>query len=401
MNRHTCTPRPSFRQTVEAEGMLWVDEVVDGVNVPYWTDAAYYSLMPDEVDRLEAATKELWGMSLQAARWMLNNLTDTELGLPAGATKRLLTSMDTGDQGTYARFDLCLSGDGSIKMIELNGDTPTMLVESAVSQWNWHREMFPETDQWNSLHERLVDVWAKRVRAGHTFIHFTGCLDIIEELSTLGYLADVAQQAGAATNIFDIRDLGRTESGIFVDESNRRIDTCFKLYPWEEMLFEPFGRYADTAGVNWVEPLWRSALSTKALLAALWHLFPDHPLLLPSYLDHPHGMRQYVAKPLHGREGASIRVVAEGQDWTHDGAYGAEGYCFQQWNPLPDFGGNRPVLGSWVVDGYPAGLGIRECDGPITDTNARFAPHLIEAPAPDQATRDEWLREDGVAVARR
>jgi len=34
------------------------------------------------------------------------------------------------------------------------------------------------------------------------------------------------------------------------------------------------------------------------------------------------------------------------------------------------------VLGSWVVDGEPAGLGIRE-DGWITGNGARFVPHII------------------------
>ena len=39
--------------------------------------------------------------------------------------------------------------------------------------------------------------------------------------------------------------------------------------------------------------------------------------------------------------------------------------------------GVRPVLGAWVVDGEPAGLGIRDTSGLITDTGARFVPHVI------------------------
>jgi glutathionylspermidine synthase len=35
------------------------------------------------------------------------------------------------------------------------------------------------------------------------------------------------------------------------------------------------------------------------------------------------------------------------------------------------------VLGSWLIDGEPAGLGIRESDGPVTDNRSRFVPHLI------------------------
>jgi glutathionylspermidine synthase len=32
-----------------------------------------------------------------------------------------------------------------------------------------------------------------------------------------------------------------------------------------------------------------------------------------------------------------------------------------------------------VIDGEPAGLGIRESDGLVTDNLSRFVPHLIDA----------------------
>jgi glutathionylspermidine synthase len=59
------------------------------------------------------------------------------------------------------------------------------------------------------------------------------------------------------------------------------------------------------------------------------------------------------------------------------GDYGEEGFVYQAYAPLPDFGGSRPVIGSWVVDGEPAGMGLRE-DGLITGNLARFVPHAIE-----------------------
>jgi glutathionylspermidine synthase len=40
------------------------------------------------------------------------------------------------------------------------------------------------------------------------------------------------------------------------------------------------------------------------------------------------------------------------------------------------------VLGAWVVDGEPAGLGIRESDGLITDNLSYFVPHTIDYVAP-------------------
>jgi glutathionylspermidine synthase len=59
------------------------------------------------------------------------------------------------------------------------------------------------------------------------------------------------------------------------------------------------------------------------------------------------------------------------------GDYGTEGYVYQQLFDLPSFDGAFPIIGSWVVDGDPAGMGIRE-DGLITGNLARFVPHIID-----------------------
>ena len=57
--------------------------------------------------------------------------------------------------------------------------------------------------------------------------------------------------------------------------------------------------------------------------------------------------------------------------------------CVGEFAPLPDFAGvdgpHHPVLGAWVVDGEPAGLGIRESDGLITDNLSFFVPHTVDA----------------------
>lgn len=157
------------------------------------------------------------------------------------------------------------------------------------------------------------------------------------------------------------------------------IERMFKLYPWEWLTGDEFGPAAVDAQPRtpWVEPLWKMLLSNKALLALLWELFPDHPNLLPAYLDSPRELVSYVAKPLLGREGASMRIVTPGQVIHTEGEYGAEGHVFQEFWPLPDFDGWRPVLGAWVVGDEAAGLGIRETRGLITDNTSSFVPHLI------------------------
>jgi glutathionylspermidine synthase len=82
-------------------------------------------------------------------------------------------------------------------------------------------------------------------------------------------------------------------------------------------------------------------------------------------------------KPILAREGANIRLVRGGREIAaKDGAYASAPLIYQGLYDLPDFEGARPVIGSWIVDGEPAGIGVRE-DGLITGNLARFAPHVM------------------------
>jgi glutathionylspermidine synthase len=125
---------------------------------------------------------------------------------------------------------------------------------------------------------------------------------------------------------------------------------------------------------QWIEPIWKMILSNKALLAILWELNPGSPYLLPSFLDSPRYLSQWVKKPLLGREGANVTI--NGLE-SSEGEYGTGRFVYQEYVPLPSFDGAHPVIGSWVVGTESRGIGIRETDNLITDNLARFVPHRI------------------------
>jgi glutathionylspermidine synthase len=405
MWRHASRPREGWRGKVESQGLIFpVTTHADGSETPYWNEAAWYEFTLDEVEVMEAATEELWRMSLEAVRKMAVDLDDARLGLPAGSLDYVRESLRRGDPSVYGRFDLWYDGS-TPKLLELNGDTPTGLVESAVAQWHWLSDVLPESDQWNSVHDRLVARWKHLMDSGalpgneihffHSRVDTTG-----EEEMTTVYLRDTAAMAGLATFGHHIEEVQWDSFQMrFLDAMGRPIRNAFKLYPWEDMLREEFGglllQRAESEPVRWIEPVWKVLLSTKALLPVLWEMYPDHPNLLPSYFDEPRDLLEWVAKPLHGREGDNIRVhLADGSETVQPGGYGAEGYVYQEWCPLPSFDGNRAMIGSWVVDGEAAGMIVRESDGPITDYYSRVAPHAItDTLAPDQAQVQAWLAE--------
>jgi glutathionylspermidine synthase len=45
---------------------------------------------------------------------------------------------------------------------------------------------------------------------------------------------------------------------------------------------------------------------------------------------------------------------------------------------VPNLDGAYPVIGSWLIDGVAAGIGIRESDTPVTNNLSCFLPHLFE-----------------------
>jgi glutathionylspermidine synthase len=221
---------------------------------------------------------------------------------------------------SYGRFDLCDDGNGPAKLLEYNADTPTSLFEAAVFQWNWLNDAIAQhivphdADQFNSLHERLIEGWKPFVSCKK--IHLVGMLDDPEDAGTLTYLEDTARQAGATTRMVAIDKIGLAARGVFVDDVDAPIDIAFKLYPWEWMFREKFGAYLPGSSTRWIEPPWKAILSNKGILPLLWQMFPQHPNLLPAFFEddpqHKGLGDSYVRKPLHSREGANVEIVIGG-----------------------------------------------------------------------------------------
>ncbi|WP_405840949.1 glutathionylspermidine synthase family protein [Streptomyces platensis] len=395
MERHTIEPRPGWQQTVEAQGLIYpLTRYPDDSLRPYWDESAYYSFTLPEVEALEEVVEELHGMCLAAAAHIVDRDRFADLGIEDPRLAELIAeSWRRRDElpSLYGRFDLHYDGSGPAKMLEYNADTPTSLVEAASPQWFWMEERFPGADQWNSLHERLVAAWKRQAPllppgAPLHFAHSAGD-ELGEDLMTVAYLEETAQQAGLETVTISMEDIGWDQlSGRFVDQRLRFIRACFKLYPWEWLATDDFGPHVldtldnggGTGSTLWIEPAWKMLLSNKALLAILWELYPGHPNLLPAYLDGPRELartRGYVAKPLLGREGAGVTLHEPGAAPVLRDP--DDPCCYQELAPLPDFDGNRVVLGAWVVENESAGLGIRESAGPVTDEYARFLPHVI------------------------
>lgn len=378
MRRLACTPRDNWSERLAALGLDAAPTVS-----PYWSEAAAYEFSETEIEELYAATAEIERLVLAAVEHVVCHGRAGDLGIAPELADVAAASWRAGERSLYGRYDLRYDGTSPPKLLEYNADTPTALFEASVVQWHWLSEVHPGADQFNAIHEALIEAWSDRRAAGLTEpVHFACSPEDDDDLITTAYLLDTATQAGHDTRLLAVDDIGWDGHG-FVDLANAPISTLFKLYPWdwlaEERFFPHLAPLVVSRRVSVIEPAWRVLASSKGLLAVLWQLFPGHPNLLPAAFDARSLAEPLILKPMLGREGANM-VVRGGQQHqpviTH-GPYGAAPRVAQAFAPLPEFDGRYPVLGVWVVDGEPAGMAIREDVGLVTGRSARLVPHLM------------------------
>ncbi|MBF0304215.1 MAG: glutathionylspermidine synthase family protein [Alphaproteobacteria bacterium] len=393
--RRQIAPRPDWEAAVKALGFDFA--TIDGL--PYWDEGVCWRLTGAQVDALDDAAAELHAMCLDAVRDVIDTHQLGRFGITGAWAEEVQESWRRGlvadrpGGHVHGRFDLAFDGE-TIKLLEYNADTPTSLFEAGIVQWYWKEACHPGADQFNSLHEKLVARWADllpgapRAADGQRWLHGMAQVPHPEDETTVRYMLACAEEAGWRTHFLGVADIGWDDlRRRFVDLENQPITTAFKLYPWEWLAKEEFFQNLRVAATRWIEPAWKSVLSNKALLAVLWELHPEHPLLLPASFDRRalSPAKGLVRKPLLGREGANIALFdADGkQVLATDGLYGDEGYVWQERAPMAawrDKNGDTgtAVFGVWVIGNETAGLGIREDQGLITRDSSRFVPHYFE-----------------------
>lgn len=377
MQRCSISPRPDWQAKVESQGFHFHTLEENGQSVPYWDESAYYRFNTREIDVLEKASYALNDLCLQAVEHVVTNGRLGEFHIPAAFHDYVQASWEQDEHTVVGRFDLAYDGVHPPRLLEYNADTPTSLLEAAVIQWFWLKDQLPALDQFNSIHERLIEAW--KVVTGRTRErwYFASLAGNVEDYLTVNYLRDTAIQAGLETEYLAIEEIGWNEKlSVFRDKAERTIHRIFKLYPWEWLLRDEFGANIPRASTQWLEAPWKMILSNKAILPVLSELFPDSPHVLKAQWK-PLG-RTYVKKPILGREGANQTIMLDGKSRLETGGpYADEPCIYQEYVPLACHEGRYAVIGSWMVNGYACGIGIREDDSPVTQNTSRFVPHVI------------------------
>lgn len=375
MRRVEEAPRPNWAHKVESLGFTY-----HSGGEMYWNESASYRLSAREVDEIEQASNDLYALAYRAVGHIIDHGRLGELGIPRAAWSVITRSWRRDERSLYGRFDLAYDGKSPPKLLEFNADTPTSLLEAAIIQWQWKVDAAPRSDQFNSIHEKLVARWP-RIVPPDRLLHLACYTENDEDLRTVEYLADTAIEAGLVTKILDVSEIAWSErNATFFDAEERPIQYLFKLYPWEWLMQDEFAEHLAISETTFIEPAWKMVLSNKAILPILWELFPDHPNLLPTYwTPDPFEGASYVEKPIISREGSNVRILEHDRPVAStEGSYGDYRKIYQARGAVPNFNGYNAIIGSWVIGDESAGIGIREDPNLITTNLSPFAPHSFE-----------------------
>jgi len=168
VQRIPCDERTDWRAQAVQAGFAF--HTIDGER--YWDERAYYAFTLEEIERdIETPTAELEQMCYDLVdRAVKDERILRALCIPERYWTFIAASWQRRDKNLYGRFDLSYDGRGPAKLLEYNADTPTAVFETAVFQWHWleqaiARGIVPKSaDQYNSLHERLIEGWLARHR---------------------------------------------------------------------------------------------------------------------------------------------------------------------------------------------------------------------------------------------
>jgi glutathionylspermidine synthase len=415
-------------------------DVLSDAQQKYWVEALPqpFAIQFDcqEETAISQATEAIWAMCVEFLDWFFTDRDPGEVDRRLAALQirsdywqAIKNSWDrtepVEDLSLCTRFDLAVTAEGQIKLLEINGDTPLLGAET-VYQWNWfvdymhnhQRGKFPlpsDANQFNEFWDRIAGQW-RRIVADYDLrqygISFLVDENLEEDLEMAMQLIQILQDE-VDPNIYTQvvylrglkddrgyeiqRGLGLDEDGYFVDHANDRIPVLWKMYDWSDLqndmandgTTQALAERLQTGEVKIIEPLWKQVLSNKGALAMMWEQFGSSDYgkyLLATYLDTDNShestkllLGMHVRKPMLGLEGVATSIESGfgSLEQKESFGYGAEGFIIQEYIELPEAFGYHYAIGSWAIDGEASGIIIRGDTSKITGRHCLIIPHIV------------------------
>jgi len=338
----------------------------------------------------------------------------TELGIPEAAQDAVRLPVLPEWVTVVGRFDFAATPAG-LKMLELNSDTPTGIVEAFHVNGHVCR-YFGLADPNEGMAEQLSRAFARIVQQYRQWgypveqIVFSALDWHEEDAGTTRYLL---KQSGLTGRFVPLSDLRVYEDGLYVLRADglEPIDVLYRLHALEKLAEEtdtdgyPTGahvlRLVAERKLALINPPSAFVAQTKALQALIWSLHEageffteaEHAIIerymLPTYFENRfQGRAPYVTKPIFGREGGG--VVLHEADGTIDEQDREEHYweqpmIYQQRVELPEVevetmkgkARGRLLWGTFLIGGEASAI-VARVGGRITNNLSWYLPTGIQ-----------------------
>jgi glutathionylspermidine synthase len=389
----------------------------------YWPDmyGQEYSLYDlkkitaDELQDIRLASQKISHIFFKTAHLLRTLDEDTllQMGFPQETLSFIrLKSMQT--ESVISRLDL-VKTNNSIKVLEINSDTPTFIKELfninglVCQEWdcpNPNEGM--EKHLANAVRQAIFDAYNQIGKEEFPNIVFTSHVDSEEDKYTVQYLQTLSELPASYIPLHELRIVAN--EGLY-DQQGNVIDVLYRqTFPIENMIEDTDPATGDQVGVLLmqlveqkklaiVNPPSAFLLQSKAVQAVIWGLHEEQSpfftedehrwieqYFLPTYLEADSFLNsgeKYVKKPCFGREGDTVEVYENGEKILEDVNKSYTEYLaiYQQYIDLPQttFMSEKGeqtghlMIGSFLLNGKPSSIGYR-VGSQITDNLSYFLP---------------------------
>lgn len=364
-----------------------------------WDESSAYIITRNEVDTILDKAVNIVNMGREAVDFLLDGEWGT-LGLPIPVFEYARNSFDDQEIELFTRYDFAYLGNGQIKLVNIEADAPSLLVETAEAQRKWLWDKFAQkakqhkVTQLNSIPEMTKSAFGQLYKMSPE-----GNFHILDSESTRGkewfassYIKNLAEKAGWDIGRVRLKDLSwDNQQKRWEDHAENKINGVYKQLPWDMLFDHMLMREIVAHSQNLeriFEPAWKTILSSRAIMPALHELYPRSALISPASLSRSKKLGEdIVAAPMLRSASRNEVGTLKGRRFT---AWGEDIKDFRNQKSMiyrkleipkrfkdSNGGGQFTYLSIFTVAGNIAGLGIQETKLPLLGQHSTFKPHIV------------------------
>lgn len=385
---------PLLKHVIRKEGWEWfiADENED------YLSHDFVKVTRAELDNFRAAATEVFQLMVEAAQHIATRKDWKKAGIPSNATRLVSYSLKHElDNYLVGRFDFSGGIEGMpIKMLELNADTCSLMVETAfIQEEYWQQESYQlEGRPFNLLVHGLTQRFRKILaqhpdKASNLLISSFG---YEEDVLNMKVIEHAARLAGFHQVTYSDLEhvIFSPDEGIFLQQSSgeyTRYDFWYKSIPWDILAYEEAELFSILENIILnnlcvvMNPAFSMLLQSKAIMKYMYDLSPRADYLLKTTLNaQDFYTRQYVRKPIFGRMGENVAFFNGSihAEYETEGDYGEQDDVFQALAEFNEDHEEHRYQPSIYWTGEAAALCFRRQDDLILDDDAEFVGHIIQ-----------------------